>query len=246
MAKQIGLIAISSVAILCAAGMLVWHKFSDIFPRKEQVLSTQTQSATTVPKTVKAAPVQIRGCATYIEPPSGALVEPRVLTGASIEDLRQAYGKESNYNSEIREWEWKFEDFDLQGWANSKGDRARAIGINTKPGHIVATPDGIELGKDTFANLLQKMKDRGVTVSEKMEGADGTWILFASFPSVCNPENWSEYSWYMKGTPAIEDAIGDSIPFRSNIFLNKVVSNYSTGVGKESDGDVEGQPATHE
>ena len=122
----------------------------------------------------------------------------------------RAYGQESKYTNEIREWEWQADDFNLQVWGDSDPKRVRSIGLDVRPGHIITTPDGIDLRKDTFATLLQKMRDRGISVSEKMEGADGTWILFASFPSLCNADDWSEYSWYLNGTPAVDDAVGNS------------------------------------
>jgi hypothetical protein len=189
--------------------------------------------------------VQIQGCAAYIQPFPGEELEPRVLPGASIETIRNVYGPELKHVNESREWEWKPENFSLQVWGDSDQKIARSLGIDAKPGRVIATPDGIELGKDTFATLLQKMKNRRIAVSEKMEGADGTWILFVSFRSVCNPDDWSEYSWYLDGTPAVDEAVGNATPFRSDPFLNKVVEYYSAGVGKQSIGDIEGQPSTH-
>jgi hypothetical protein len=196
----------------------------------------------------KAAPasrVHIEGCAGYVQPPYGEMLEPRVLPGAPIEEFRQTYGKESKHVEENKEWEWQTEAIDLHGWGDGQEEKARSIGLDVKPGHVIATPDGVELGKDTFASLLQKMKDRGVDVSERMEGADRTWILFASFRSVCNPDDWSEYSWYLDGTSTVDEGVGNSIPFHSTVFLQKVVEHYSTGSGKESEGEIEGQPASH-
>jgi hypothetical protein len=220
------------------------HRRSGESPRPAAIPGSALSKETKLDSQV--AGTHIEGCEAFILPGPGEPLEPRLLPEASIEDLRHLYGQETKHVDEIGEWEWQSSGFNLQGWEQGKARTVRSIGLDAKPGHIIATPDGIKLGKDTFATLLLKMKRRGITVRERMEGADGTWILFASFPSTCNPDDWSEYSWYSEGTPAVEKAIGNSIPFRSDVFLHKIVENYATGTGRESDGDSEGQPATHQ
>ena len=247
MSKQAWIVTAVILIVCAAAGWFAWSRPNQ---RTAAIPPSGTNASSATPEqVVQSQPTQavrIEGCAAYIQPPPGEKLEPIVLPGVSIENLRKVYGRESRHTTDINEWEWHTEDFNLQGWGYSKENKIRSIGLDATPGHLIATPDGIELGKDTFATILQKMKDRGISVSEKMEGAEGTWILFVSFPSVCNPDDWSEYSWYLGGTPKVDDAVGSSVPFHSNIFLNKVVENYSTGIGKESEGDIEGQPSIHQ
>ncbi len=248
MTKPVRIITLFILILTCAAaGRVAWLKF--MRPPATTPRSLIIASNAPLQKSVHnqlIPTLQIERCEAYVQTHRGENLEPRAFPNASIEKFRRAYGQESKYTNEIREWEWQADDFNLQVWGDSDPKRVRSIGLDARPGHIITTPDGIDLRKDTFATLLQKMRDRGISVSEKMEGADGTWILFASFPSLCNADDWSEYSWYLNGTPAVDDAVGNSIPFRSNIFLQKVVENYSMAIGKESEGDIEGQPATHE
>jgi hypothetical protein len=248
MSKKVWVVTSLGLLMVCsAAGWFAWLR-----PPRQSATTPPPNAIVTTPSSpqsdkIKRAPeIHIEGCAGYIQPPNGEKLEPRVLPGASIEKFRQTYGQESKHVKEIKEWEWETNSIDLQASGFSKEEKARSIGLDVKPGHIVSTPDGIELGKDTFAIVLQKMKDRGIAVSERMEGADGTWILFVSFPSVCNPDDWSEYSWFLDGSPTVDSAVGNSIPFHSSVFLQRVAEYYSLGAGKESEGDIEGQPATHE
>jgi hypothetical protein len=169
-----------------------------------------------------------------------------VLPGTLIDEFRQTYGQESKHVNDIREWEWQAEDFNMQVWEGSDQKRARSIGIDSKPGHVIATPDGIELGKDTFASLLQKMKDRGVSVSERIASGDGPWVLTVSFPSVCDPSLRSEYVWMIAGSPEVEESFGSSEPLHSNIFLPMTVNSYSLEVNREGVELTEGEPASHE
>jgi len=169
-----------------------------------------------------------------------------LLPGAAIEEFRQAYGQESKHMNEIREWEWRAEDFNLQVWSDSDQKIARSIGIDAKSGHVTATPDGIELGRDTFASLLQKMKDRGVSVSERIASGDGPWILTVSFPSVCDSSLRSEYVWIIDGSPEVEESFGNGQLLRSNIFLPRTVFYYSLEMNKDWVEDTEGAPASHE
>jgi hypothetical protein len=229
--------------LLCAvAGWYGWLRLRHTSVPSQSIVASNIQRK----EMAQDLGIHIEGCEAYIQPPSGEKLEPRALPGASIDGLRRLYGLESKHDNDIKEWEWQAGKFNLQAWGNSLDDEAKSIGVDVTPGHIIVTPDGIELGKDTFATLLQKMKDRGVIVKEEMGGADGTWILFASFPSVCNPQYWSEYTWYLDGTPAVEKAIGSEIPFRSNVFMREVVRNYQVEEGKQPSGEIEGQPSIHE
>lgn len=208
-------------------------------------VSTAALERPRAPESVPALATHIDGCRSYIEPPNGVDVEPKILPGAPIENLRHLYGQESKHDKTINEWEWRTKDFSLHRWGLSDQDKARSIGIDVNPGRIVATPDGVELGKDTFAAIVPKMNDRGVAVTEHMEGADGTWILFVSFPSTCDSQYWSEYTWYLDGTPSVEKAIGNVVPFRSDVFLQEVVKHYDVEASNEPEGEVEGQPSVH-
>lgn len=136
---------------------------------------------------VQSQPVpsaHIEGCAEYIQPSSGEKLEPRVLPGASIEAIRSIYGKESK--REEYDYVWNTSDYSLSAYLGPGGASSNGINLNAIQGHVISTPDGIELGKDTFATLLQKMKDRGIDVSERMGDAAGIWVLTISFLSVCS------------------------------------------------------------
>ncbi len=248
MSKKVGLGALLVfLAASSVAGWIGWKRFESYSTRSRLPESDSSKATREQSFSKPAAPsIHIDGCKSYLAPPNDEKLEPRVLPGASIEDLRRVYGPETNFDSTVEKWEWQSEAFNLRRWGIRNEDKAESIGIDINPGNIVATPDGIELGRDTFSTVLQKMKDRGVPVSEYMEGADGTWILFVSFSSTCDPQDWSEYTWYLDGTPAVENAIGNEIPFRSNIFLQEVVKNYEIEAGKEPSGEIEGQPSVHD
>jgi len=90
---------VTSVVLLMACSAIGWFIWSGS-PRHSAALPSQNAmvAAASSAQSDKAAPasrVHIEGCAGYVQPPYGEMLEPRVLPGAPIEEFRQTYGKET-------------------------------------------------------------------------------------------------------------------------------------------------------
>lgn len=171
-------------------------------------------------------------------------MEPRVLPGVSIEAIRKVYGPESEKKD--YGYIWNMDDYSLNDFDYGNGKGTGSILLSVKTGHLIATPDGIELGKDTFATFLQKMKDRGIEVDERLADEDMIWVLHVSFPATCGSKFRSEYAWFMDDNSATDKAIGEDTPLHSSIFLDKIVYSYGLDNADIHSEELEGQPATHE
>jgi hypothetical protein len=91
--------------------------------------------------------------------------------------------------------------------------------------------------------LLRKLRDRQIQVHQRIENPEGHWIMTVSFYSDCSHKFRSEYSHSLPGGPEIDrlilpapntqSATAQSAttntpgPYRSDVFLNKVITDYS-------------------
>ena len=125
-------------------------------------------------------------------------------------------------------------------------------------GHVVETLDGIDLGIDSFGTIFRKMGDLKVDVHERVEHTDGDWTLIMSFYSACGHKFRSEYSRTLPGNPEIDKQIAprptapgsstNAAPslWRSDVFMNKIVSEYTLVPSNGQDDLAEGSPAEHD
>jgi hypothetical protein len=184
----------------------------------------------------------------------GELVEPRVVPGAPLERFRAIYGKETRFDKLGPAWTWDKDPFTLLD-VNPKPDSpGNSVSIDVKQGHVVETLDGIELGIDSFGTLLHKLRDRQIPVHERIDGPEGDWVLTVSFYSDCSHKFRSEYSRILPGGPEIDSKIvppsndprAGALPWRSDVFMNKVITHYTLAPSNGTDDSpTAGQPADH-
>lgn len=245
MTKQAGIVIVILVLACAAGGVAVWMKSQNQTSLPVVTNTTHTSIAAPKPASLsQSAPsIHIEGCQAYIQPPLGEKMEPRLMPGASIDDFRRIYGHESKHDG--NDWQWDKDDFYLYDFDYAKGAKSGSILLESNSGHFLATPDGIVLGRDTYQDLLRKMKDRGVEVTERLADEDMVWVLTVSFPSTCNPNLRSKYVWMTNDTEKTDEEIGNDPPFNSKIFLDQVVNSYSIETYTNGDEILDGPQATH-
>jgi hypothetical protein len=189
------------------------------------------------------------------------LVEPTVAPGASLDQFRRAYGKESS-QKEPGVYTWTTEEFDLRMASSSEANPESGIQIALNGAHVVETLDGVELGLDSFGTVFRKMRDRKVEVRERIRRDGDHWILTISMESSCGRAFRSEYFRSIPASPEIDTLINRRVAgangkpglLRSDVFMNKVAYDYIlrtwTGKGNEKgsgkDDSAEGEPSEHE
>ncbi len=246
MSKRARIVFAIIFIFVCAAGAeVLWKK---LHHQTSVTFTTEAHTSNSAPKAMLSSQpvpnIRIEGCAAFIQPPPGEKLEPRLMLGASINDFRRIYGKESKHDGNHLEWD--NDDFHLHDFDYSKGAKSGTILLESQPDHSVATPDGIVLERDTYQDLLRKMKDRGVEVTERLADEDMVWVLTVSFPNTCDPKLRSKYVWMTNDTEKTDAEIGNDLPFHSKIFLNQVVNSYSIETYKNGDEILDGPQATHE
>jgi hypothetical protein len=175
--------------------------------------------------------------------------QPKLMPGASLDNLRAAYGTESSKQDD-GSYLWKYTDFRLQTLPIPQDGLIPGMILTANKGHTVETTDGIVLGKDTFRSVLAKAKALNLQVHERMDGPEGNWTLTVDFPSVCYPSLVSEYFWMIEGSPKIDaqvipkEQLADN-PWHSDVFLDKIVDSYTIQPQADYDRDEDGNPSTH-
>lgn len=157
-------------------------------------------------------------------------IEPKKFPGDSIESVRLIYGNES---SEINSLHiWKRPGYELNAATDAKGSVVE-IGVEVMHKTVLRTPDGVLLGRATFADLLAFTQAHRIVVHEKIESGDGPWILKAYFPSLRDARQISVYQWIISSEDTTDASIdrGDGV-LHSDVFLNQVADEYLIEQGK--------------
>ena len=196
--------------------------------------------------------LHVEGCAKDFIVKTGELVEPRVVPGAPLERFRNIYGKEAKRDGR-QTFTWSPNAFSLTESDYGPENLGNRVSISVNQGHVVQTLDDIELGLDSMGTLFRKMRDRKIDVHERIDDAEGNWMLTVSFFSACGHKYRSEYSVVLPGTPQIEQSIRSqanspqtaSAPLNSDIFLNKIIYSYSLVPSAGKDESIEGYPSEH-
>jgi len=127
---------------------------------------------------------------------------------------------------------WKLENYSLTDEISKNTNRSKTINLLPKSGYVIKTPDGMELGRDTFNAILKKVTLRGIPIHESIDGPEGSWMLVVWFQSACSPNYRSEYTWILNGSKHTDEQIlpdpeNGGAPWKSNVFLNEKVQSYS-------------------
>jgi len=241
------------ILLLAAGAYLLW------LTRARAVQNSRSLSAAPHPTDTaqgKTKSLHVEGCNDDFIVQPGELVEPRVLPGASLEQFRSVYGPESKKEArrkEPRVVAWNGDAYSLTEGNFGIDSAQNFVQVSLNQGHVVETLDGIELGLDSFGTIFRKMRDRKIEVHERIDGAEGNWTLIVSFYSSCGHKFRSEYSRTLPGGPELDRLIeprtgtdGRLRPFRSDAFMNKIVSDYSMVPSEGHDEPADGNPSEHE
>jgi len=244
---------IAGVIILSAAGAyVVWVTRPRAVINARSLTASQHPSNSQSPTTKS---LHVDGCNEDFITKPGELVEPRVVPGASIEQFRTTYGKETKHDKDSAEWDQYA--FSLTTGNSGPDNAANFVSLSVNQGHVVETLDGIELGIDSFGAIFRKMRDKKVEIHERIDGGEGNWTLIVSIYSACGHKFRSEYSRTIPASPSIDKMIiphqtnpdGSVKPtsgaFRSDVFMNKVVANYSLVPSNGHDDSPTGSPSEH-
>jgi hypothetical protein len=198
-------------------------------------------------------PLHVDGCNRDFMVRPGEVLEPRVLPGATPEQFRAVYGKESTHDKN-GPLTWDLYPYSFTDSNFGPASHSNFISVDMNPGHVLKTLDGVELGIDTFGTILQRAKDGHVPVHETIAHTDGKWILTLSLYSACNRKFRSEYHWTIDGSPEVDKQIvppntgtpAPDAPWRSDIFMNKFVSNFDLEMANGTDQSGEGHASMHD
>jgi hypothetical protein len=205
--------------------------------------------------------LHVDGCNEDFIVKPGELVEPRVVPGSPLDKFESLYGKpaptpknhahqDSNPRPNINTWDQGA--FSIAEGQSEEGD---FVHVSLHQGHVVETLDGIELGIDSFGTIFRKMRDRKIEVHERLLNAEGKWTLILSLYSSCSHRFRSQYTRTFESTPEIEFFLhrrapgipaNTQTPLRSDIFMNKVVSEYTIIPSNGHDDSPLGVPADHD
>jgi hypothetical protein len=241
------------IVLLAAGAYLLW------LTRARAVQNSRSLSAAPPPANGaqgKTKSLHVEGCKDDFIVEPGELVEPRVVPGASLEQFRTVYGPESKKEAKRKEprvLAWTGFAYSLTEGNFGVDNPQNFVQVQLNQGHVVETLDGIELGLDSFGTIFRKMRDRKIEVHERIDGAEGNWTLIVSLYSSCGRKFRSEYSRTLPGSPELDRLIeprtgadGRMGLFRSDAFMNKVVSDYTMVPSEGHDESDEGQPSEHE
>jgi len=176
--------------------------------------------------------LHVDGCNEDFIVKQGEIVEPKVVPGSSIDQFRSVYGKETSSANGTLTW-------DRYAYILTDEDRDRNLHVSLNQGHVLETLDGVELGIDSFGTIFHKMRDKQVEIHERMNRSVRKWTLIVSFYSACGHRYRSEYARTIDDNPEIEKLIAPRPsnqgqpgrpgvdPWRSDVFMNKLVSEYT-------------------
>lgn len=191
----------------------------------------------------------------------GELVEPRAIPGAPLPVFEKIYDTPSKRGKPGITL-WDLDAFSLAEGMPSGSAQPPFVLLSINQGHVVQTLDDIELGIDSFASIFHKARDRNIEIHERIRhnigpnaGSGGeSWTLTVSFDSACNRRFRSEYSRSLAASPEVNRQInpatpvinGQPAPYRSSVFMNKVVSEYTMVLSNGQNDSNAGSPSEHE
>jgi len=201
--------------------------------------------------------LHVEGCKEDFLVSPGEIVEPLVVPGAPIDQFRAVYGPETK-QPQPGVFDWHTEAFELQA-VEPTANQTPSLQMSLNSGHIVESLDGVELGLDSFATILHKMQDRKVEIHERIRHTTNEspahWILTLTMFSACGRKFRSEYIRSLPDDPETSRLInrrvyggnGQQGLIRSDIFMNKVVYDYTMVPANGSDDDPgAGEPSEHD
>jgi hypothetical protein len=247
---------VAGIILISAAGAyLVWYT------RARAVYTARSLTAAPQPVAAPAGAaakdatktLHVDGCEKNFVVKTGELVEPRVVPGASLEQFRSIYGKETR-RDKLGIWTWDRNPFTLTDVYYGPNSLGNSVGIDVKQGHVVETLDGVELGIDSFGALFRKLRDLKVDSHESIERGDGNWTLRVTMYSACGHKYRSEYVRTLPSTPELErqilpranDPRGGAAPWRSDVFMNKVITDYQLVPSNGRYDSAVGNPSEHD
>jgi len=243
---------IAGVLVLAAAGAYILWLTRAHVQYTARSLSSAPHAANQAAKPATKS-LHVEGCKEDFIVSPGEIVEPRVVPGASIDQFRAVYGPETK-QPQVGIFDWHTEAFELRAIEPTPAQTAN-LQMSLNSGHIVESLDGVELGLDSFATILHKMQDRKVEIHERIRHADNHWILTLTMFSACGRNFRSEYVRSLPDEPETSRLInrreiggnGQQGLIRSDIFMNKVVYDYSMQPSNGSDDDPSaGEPSEHD
>jgi hypothetical protein len=241
----------SLIVLLAGVAYVIW------ITRPRAVYTARSLSASGHPANTPSKPatksLHVEGCKDDFIVSPGELIEPTVVPGASLEQFRSAYGRESG-EKEPGVFTWKTEEYDLMAARASAAKPDSLIQIGLNGAHVVETLDGIELGLDSFGTIFRKMGDRKVEMHERIRRDGDRWILTVSMYSSCGRKFRSEYFRSLPSDPDTDGKINRRVtgpdgkpgPLRSDVFMNKVVYDYVMETSNGKDDSTAGEPAEHD
>jgi hypothetical protein len=244
---------VASVILLSAAGAYVLWIYRPKATYTARSLSAAPPHAESAAKPATKS-LHVEGCNDDFIVSPGELVEPTVVPGASLDQFRSAYGQESDAK-DPGVFTWKTEEYDLRATRPSSASPDSLIQISLNGAHVVETLDGIELGLDSFGTIFRKMSDRKVEIHERIRHTPGHWILTLTMYSSCSRRFRGEYTRSLPDDPETSRLINRRVTggngqiglIRSDIFMNKVVYDYTLQPSNGSDDDpTAGEPSEHE
>lgn len=247
---------VAGLILLSTAGAyVVWLK------RPRAVAQTRSLSAAGQPPNavskVVTKSLHIEGCDKDFIVKPGELVEPRVIPDAPLDRFHNIYSTETK-RDKAGILTWDRDPYSLTGGYFGAEKPGGFVGISVNQGHVVETLDDIELGIDSFGTIFRKIRDRKVETHESVERIDGNWTLRVSLYSACGHRFRSEYSRTIPSSPEVDRLIAPRTtgpdgralpatgPWRSDIFMNKVVFQYALTPSNGHDAPLAGSPSEHD
>jgi len=151
---------------------------------------------------------------------------PTIPVGKAIEEVQKTLGAPSEKQG--NSWDWRIEGCSL---TVRTGDsrRIRSYSVTcAQPGKSLRTPDGVVLGKDTLADVREKLKDRILPEKQDFGMVDGVWFLSVYARSQSGTPEVCHYNWYLNdGIPEEAAIVASEDPPTPEIFKHVVVNQYA-------------------
>jgi len=241
-------IAAGLILVACGGAYLVYlHRTRAQYTARS--LTAPSQPTSQSPETLR-----VEGCDKAFLVKRGELIEPRVAPGSTVQQFESIYGKDTKRG---RPGISTFDQNAFSIAASSSAPNTQLppfVLVNVNQGHVVETLDGVELGIDSFGAIFRKLRDLKIEAQERIEHGDNNWTLTVSFDSACGRRYRSEYSRTIVSSPEIDRQIlpppaapnTSPAPLRSDVFMNKMVSEYTMVLANGQNIASEGSPAQHE